>query len=194
MGWCSVHCPGGRNQQQDTHHAYVPELHSYRTRRQTMKFFRHLLAGALSAMVSATMAAEHSTLGTPPPKQSELPQTDQPVNAGSSPQQPIRIYAASAPCQAETVRRGGKVVELYWTNGPYGTRVTTNEVDHYVDLNLVVRTAGYQAGDCIKVKIHSDNDEDVAIGAKEIVIRGKVNESGVAYFEEPMRNYTVILR
>ena len=44
---------------------------------------------------------------------------------------------------APTERAGGKVIDIYWTRGPDHGRITGGEVDHYVDLNLVVRTRGY---------------------------------------------------
>ncbi|MGO4400011.1 hypothetical protein [Achromobacter sp. PAB15] len=117
-----------------------------------------------------------------------------PADIAASPPAPIQIYAPSAPCRAKTVRPGAKTIEIYWTNGTDGARVTTDEVDHYVDLNVVVRTTGYRHGDCIEVKFHSSDGEDVAMGEKEIVVRGRVNESGIAYFKEPLRNHTLWLR
>ncbi len=112
----------------------------------------------------------------------------------SGAQAPIRILAPSAPCHAATARGGGKVEEIYWTNGPYNARVTTDEVDHYVDLNVVIKTTGYRPGDCIEATLQAGDGQDVATGTREIVLRGRVNEIGYVFFEAPMRRYTVILR
>ncbi|WP_183002376.1 hypothetical protein [Achromobacter sp. UMC71] len=111
-----------------------------------------------------------------------------------SAQAPIRILAPSPLCHVTTDRPGGKVEEIYWTNGPDHARVTTDEVDHYVNLNLVIKTSGYHAGDCIEATIQADDGADVAMGAREIVLGGRVNEIGYVFFEAPMRRYTVILR
>lgn len=117
-----------------------------------------------------------------------------PVNTGVSPHISNAILHSSASCDVATVRRAGKVVEVYWTNGPGNTRVTTDEVDHYADLNIVVKTTGYRRGDCIEARIHTHDGEDVALGTKEIVLRGKVNEHGIAFFNAPMNDFTLILR
>lgn len=157
-----------------------------------MTLFRHLPALALTLAAWPALAAGQTVSGLP----SSASQTSPPDagDARGSSQGPIRILAASAACGVATVRRGGKVDDLYWTNGPYNARVTTDEVDHYVDLNLVVKTTGYQAGDCIEATIQADDGEDVATGTKKIVLRGRVNEIGYVFFEAPMRRYTVILR
>lgn len=138
-----------------------------------MPFSRYLFSVALGVMASPAMA-------------------DAP--APGSAQAPIRILAPSPPCHVATIRGGGKVEDIYWTNGHDNARVTTDEVDHYVDLNVVVKTTGYRPGDCIEATIQADDGGDVATGTKEIVLRGRVNEIGYVYFEAPMRRHTVILR
>lgn len=112
----------------------------------------------------------------------------------SGAQAPIRILAPSAPCDVTTARRSGKVEEIYWTNGPYHARVNTDEVDHYVDLDVVIKTTGYRPGDCIEATIQASDGQDVATQARDIVLRGRVNEIGYVFFKAPMRRYTVILR
>ncbi len=164
---------------------------------EDMKFSHHLWAVALSVMASSSMATEPSAPGELDAIQRASPQEaphKAPAEIAASPPAPIQIYAPSAPCRAKTVRPGAKTIEIYWTNGTDGARVTTDEVDHYVELNVVVRTAGYRHGDCIEVTFHSSDGEDVAMGEKEIVVRGKVNESGIACFKEPLRNHTLWLR
>jgi hypothetical protein len=162
-----------------------------------MKFSHSLWAVALSVMASSTMASSPSAPSQPAATPRAAPQNSlhaAPAGIAASSPAPIPIYAPSAPCRATTVRPGAKTVEIYWTNGPDGARVTADEVDHYVGLNVVVRTTGYRHGDCIEVKFHSPDGEDVAMGEKEIVVRGKVNESGIAYFKEPFRNHTLWIR
>jgi len=161
-----------------------------------MKFSHHLWAAALCVMASSSMAEQSAPgeLATFPRASAQADPHEAQADIAASPPEPIRIYAPSPACRVQTVRPGAKTVELYWTNGPDGARVTADEVDHYVDLNLVVRTAGYRYGDCIEVKFNSSDGEDVAVGEKEIVVRGKVNERGIAYFKEPFRNHTLWLR
>ncbi|CAB3674286.1 hypothetical protein LMG3458_01265 [Achromobacter deleyi] len=137
-------------------------------------------------MASTLFASQASAAGQPP--------FDPPTPAPSESLTPIRILAASPACPVTTRRSGGKVDDIYWTQGPYNARVDTDEVDHYVDLNLVVKTSGYHPGDCIEATIQADDGQDVAMETKTIVLRARVNEIGYAFFEAPMRRYTVILR
>jgi len=161
-----------------------------------MKFSQHLWAAALCVMASSSMAEPSAPggLADTPRASTQAAPHKPPADIAASPPEPIRIYAPSPACRVQTVRPGAKTVELYWTNGPDGARVTADEVDHYVDLNLVVRTAGYRYGDCIEVKFNSSDGEDVAVGENEIVVRGKVNERGIAYFKEPFRKHTLWLK
>lgn len=160
-----------------------------------MAWVRNLLAVAIALTAYPALAegqALSDALPPEPPARQIAPQ--EPGDAVLSPQMPIRILAASPACAVATVRRGGKVEDIYWTNGPYQARVTTNEADHYVDLNLVIRTSGYRRGDCIEARLTADDGEDIAMQAKEIVLRGQANEIGYVFFEAPMRRYTVISR
>jgi hypothetical protein len=94
---------------------------------------------------------------------------------------------------APTERAGGKVIDIYWTHGPDHGRITSGEVDHYVDLNLVVRTRGYLEGDCVEATVQAADGGDIVEGRKTLLLHGRVDKAGVAYFKEPLRRYTLIL-
>jgi len=103
--------------------------------------------------------------------------------------------AVNATCNLPVKPSAGKVVEIYWTQGPENRRVVRREADHYVDLNLIVRTVGYRPGECIEATIQSENAADeVADRIKKIVLRGKVDDTGMAYFKTPLKDYTLNLQ
>ena len=83
---------------------------------------------------------------------------------------------------APTERAGGKVIDIYWTHGPDHGRITSGEVDHYVDLNLVVRTRGYLEGDCVEATVQAADGGDIVEGRKTLLLHGRVDKAGVAYF------------
>lgn len=103
--------------------------------------------------------------------------------------------AVNATCNLPVKPSAGKVVEIYWTQGPENRRVVGREADHYVDLNLIVKTVGYRPGECIEATIQSENAADeIADRIKKIVLRGKVDETGLAYFKTPLKDYTLNLQ
>ncbi len=157
-----------------------------------MTLARRLPALAIALAAWPAFATGQAAPDLPPPTRQTSPRdsSDTPV----APQAPIRILAPSTACDTPTVRRGGQVDDIYWTNGPDKARVTADEVDHYVDLNLVVKTTGYRPGDCIEATIQADDGEDVATDVRQIVLRGRVNETGYVYFQAPLRRHTMILR
>lgn len=103
--------------------------------------------------------------------------------------------ALNATCNLPLKPSAGKVVEIYWTQGPENRRVVGREADHYVDLNLIVRTVGYPPGECIEATIQAEKaDDEIADRVKKIVLRGKVDDSGMAYFKTPLKNYILNLQ
>lgn len=93
-------------------------------------------------------------------------------------------------CDTVTVRPEGKVKKLYWAMLP-DNRPVRGSVKHQVDLNLVVRTAGYAPGDCIEATIRSDTGDDVAVGVHTLVLRGRVDANGAALFRQPLKGLTL---
>ncbi|AXC49238.1 hypothetical protein DRW48_05665 [Paracoccus suum] len=91
-----------------------------------------------------------------------------------------------------THRPEGKVLAIRWTEGPDDQPVG-DAVNHAADLNLIVTTAGYHAGDCIKVEVRSDDGLDVAEGVARITLTGRVGADGRLRLSEPLRPYTLIL-
>ena len=161
-----------------------------------MKLSCYIVAITISTMTSSVMAEGQPILGKISQEQKERyikGQNAAPLGTWGPPQKSTSALPDAAACEVATVRRDGKVTDIYWTNGPHKTRVTTDVVDHYVDLNLVVRTVGYENGDCIEVRIKTDDGENVAVGTKEIVLRGRVNENGITHFKEPLKTVTVLL-
>lgn len=111
------------------------------------------------------------------------------VACGTLPRSAQAMVDAPA-CDTVTVRPQGKVKKLYWAMGPEN-RPVHGSVDHQVDLNLVVRTAGYEPGDCIEATLHSDDGEDVAEGVHTLVLRGRVDQNGAALFRAPLKDLTL---
>jgi hypothetical protein len=111
------------------------------------------------------------------------------VACSSLPRGAQAIQDATA-CDVVTVRPQGKVKKLYWVTGPDNRRVRGG-VDHQVDLNLVIRTAGYEPGDCIEASIRSDTGEDVAVGVHTLVLRGRLDANGAALFRQPLKDLTL---
>ena len=79
---------------------------------------------------------------------------------------------------APTERAGGKVIDIYWTRGLDHGRITGGEVDHYVDLNLVVRTRGYFEGDCVEATVQATDGGDIVEGRKTLTLHGRVDKAG----------------
>lgn len=98
----------------------------------------------------------------------------------------------STGCSKATHRPDGKIVRLRWTRGSNDEPVT-DIADHYVDLNLVVESQGYQPGDCIETTISAEDGGEVAVGQRVITLLGRVDERGVVYFKEPLKDYTLII-
>ncbi|MCX8569961.1 hypothetical protein [Aminobacter sp. MET-1] len=141
-----------------------------------------LLLGSLLAQLNPTLAespaidkSDQDELETTQGKQGHI---DAPIQAT---------------CDLPTRPPKGTVVDIYWTQGPENKRVVVSEVDHYVDLNLVIETSGYAQGDCVEAKIRADDGQEIVDGLKEIVLRGTVDDAGIAYFREPFRGYTLNL-
>lgn len=108
-------------------------------------------------------------------------------------QHPRLDLPAAVTCDVVTTRADGKVTEMYWTNTPDNRPITTDTVDHQVNLNLVVKTTGYKKGDCIEATIGSDDGTDITADKKEIILRGRVHDNGIVFFKEPLRGYTLDL-
>ena len=54
---------------------------------------------------------------------------------------------------------------------------------------------GYRPGECIEATIQSENAADeIADRIKKIVLRGKVDDTGMAYFKTPLKDYTLNLQ
>lgn len=96
-------------------------------------------------------------------------------------------------CEIPSEKGRGKITEMYFTQGPENKRIFSKETNHYVDINLIVKTAGYKKGDCIHATIHAADGDDIVEGRREIILKGRVNGEGNVYFKEPLRNYTLIL-
>ncbi|WP_047303485.1 hypothetical protein [Pseudomonas fluorescens] len=125
----------------------------------------------------------------------KTPRSDSAASASVTATPGDQGVALNATCNLPLKPSAGKVVEIYWTQGPENRRVVGREADHYVDLNLIVRTVGYPPGECIEATIQSEKaDDEIADRVKKIVLRGKVDDSGMAYFKTPLKDYTLNLQ
>lgn len=148
----------------------------------TRRWLALLLGSLLACQLNPTLAESPA-----------IDKSDQ-DKAEATPGRPGHIDAPiQAACDLPTRPPKGTVVGIYWTQGPENKRVVASEVDHYVDLNLVIETSGYAQGDCVEAKIRADDGQEIVDGFKEIVLRGKVDGAGIAYFREPLRGYTLNL-
>ncbi|OFL33732.1 hypothetical protein HMPREF3069_05840 [Achromobacter xylosoxidans] len=111
---------------------------------------------------------------------------------GTTPLPPAPEKLDSPSCSKATGRFDGKIVRSRWTRGSNDDPVTDTAV-HYVDLNLIVETQGYQPGDCVETTISAEDGGDVAEGHRVITLLGRVDERGVVYFKEPLKDYTLII-
>ncbi len=159
-----------------------------------------LCAGLVGALVFNPLLC---VADTAPIKPQPHPVTLPGKTPGSDPAAPANparapgatVIAIQASCNLPATPSPGKVVEIYWTQGPDDHRVVGGEADHYVDLNLIVRTQGYKPGECIEATISAENEgEDIADSISKIVLRGKVNGEGLAYFRTPLKHYTLNLQ
>ena len=57
----------------------------------------------------------------------------------------------------------------------------------------MVRTRGYLEGDCVEATVQAADGGDIVEGRKTLLLHGRVDKAGVAYFKEPLRRYTLIL-
>ena len=103
------------------------------------------------------------------------------------------VISVRASCQKPPEPSPVRIIEVYWTNGLENERVVSESVNHYVDLNLVVRTADFTPGECIEAVISAEDNGEVADNIQKIVLRGQVNEEGIAYFNTPLKGYTLKL-
>ena len=85
--------------------------------------------------------------------------------------------------------RRRKVIDIYWTRGPDHGRITGGEVDHYVDLNLVVRTRGYLEGDCVEATVQATDGGDIVEGRKTLTLHGRADKARGRLLQEPLRRY-----
>lgn len=110
-----------------------------------------------------------------------------------TPSPPAATAPVVAPSCIPARRAQGKVLDVYWSQGPDNKRVTGATVNHYVDLNLTVLTSGYLKGDCVDVTIQANDGRDIVEGKTTLTFYGRVDARGVAFFKEPLRNHTLIL-
>ena len=47
-------------------------------------------------------------------------------------------------------------------------------------------------GDCVEATVQAADGGDIVEGRKTLLLHGRVDKAGVAYFKEPLRRYTLI--
>ena len=142
--------------------------------------------GALSPALTRGIPCAGSLRPAPRPLRgagamARLPRRDGGKTAGAGLAPPTAAASETANGDARdcapTERAGGKVIDIHWTHGPDHGRITGGEVDHYVDLNLVVRTRGYLEGDCVEATVQTAGG-DIVEGRKTLLLHGRVDKAG----------------
>lgn len=86
----------------------------------------------------------------------------------------------------------GKITEMAWVYGENNSQLSDSS-KFFVDMNLMVKTEGYEEGESIEVTIKSEDGEPIAEGLGELNLSGKVDKDGIVIFKEPLKDYTVKL-
>ena len=73
------------------------------------------------------------------------------------------------------------------------TTPLTDDSRHYVDMNLVVQTRNYEAGESVTITIKAEDGEAIADGLTEISLTGNVDEESQVIFKGPFKNYSLHL-
>lgn len=149
-----------------------------------------LLAAALW-LVGSVSAAESVKAGKSDKPALPLPGIAAPTAPAAFPGVTDR-RPACRPTQKTSLRPQGEILGIRWTDGPDDLPVE-GTATHFVTLNLIVTTAGYRTGDCVKVTVRSEDGSEIAEGVQQITVTGRVDERGIARFKEPLRPYTILL-
>ena len=85
-----------------------------------------------------------------------------------------------------------KILNMLWCYGEDNTPLT-DDSRHYVDMNLVVQTRNYEAGESVTITIKAEDGEAIADGLTEISLTGNVDEESQVIFKGPFKNYSLHL-
>lgn len=115
-------------------------------------------------------------------------QPDTKIQEKSSEPEPI---ANPSPfCSPLKNKSKGKILEVHWTDkDEIATTVT-----HVADVGVIVKTTGYQEGDCIKIVIDAEDGKEIITGKKSLSFWGKVDKTGMVKLSNIFQNDTLILQ
>lgn len=85
-----------------------------------------------------------------------------------------------------------EIEEIFWVFGDENERINDYS-KHSVDLNLVVKIKNAKIGDCVRIKIKSEDGEPIAEEVNDLTLSGVVLEGNKIFFKEPFKKYTMIV-
>jgi hypothetical protein len=81
---------------------------------------------------------------------------------------------------------------MVWCYGEENNSLV-DDSKHFVDMNLIVHTRNYEAGESITITINAEDGEPIADGLTELSLTGTVDENNQVVFKEPFKNYSLYL-
>ena len=85
-----------------------------------------------------------------------------------------------------------KIINMVWCYGEENNSLV-DDSKHFVDMNLIVHTRNYEAGESITITINAEDGEPIADGLTELSLTGTVDENNQVVFKEPFKNYSLYL-
>ncbi|MBC3214535.1 hypothetical protein KGP17_13225 [Serratia sp. JSRIV001] len=108
-----------------------------------------------------------------------------------------RVYRDLFHCKP-VFRLTGKVDEMVWVNTadltPLEIKEGNAEALFYSETDLLLKTTGYQQGDCLEVVMEVDDGGDIYEGQKILTVYAMVNAHGIVHFRQPFKEYTLNIR
>lgn len=84
------------------------------------------------------------------------------------------------------------ISEIYWSYGENRTRLS-NKSRHYTDLNLHIKTEGYNEGDSISILIKRSDSKGIAEFISSVDVTGTVDAKGEVFIENVLKKYKLNL-
>ncbi|ERK16507.1 hypothetical protein L580_0082 [Serratia fonticola AU-P3(3)] len=87
---------------------------------------------------------------------------------------------------------------MVWVNTadltPLEIKEGNAEALFYSETDLLLKTTGYQQGDCLEVVMEVDDGGDIYEGQKILTVYAMVNAYGIVHFRQPFKEYTLNIR
>ncbi|WP_455537467.1 type VI secretion system tube protein TssD [Prevotella koreensis] len=85
-----------------------------------------------------------------------------------------------------------EIIDIYWTYGKEQIPIE-NVSRFYVDMNLHIKTKGYNVGESLSITIKRDDNLPIFSTEPSITITGKVDENGNVILSNILKDYTLNL-